>query len=224
MKKQAAGLAVVCMPRVALLFICGALVCRADPITGVESVQLLTDGNSDLFEAVFTGVPDFTTTDVFGRQNDAFQYFIEYSLTGGNPVAPPNVNIIVSGANIASLGDVTVQEAHPFGEGPGGWGPLIDQVPYTLAALPSGEQVLLFDVPLSILAAPGNTFQYGFETYRYGVDTSNFLGMFPGPQAAGTHGCPVPEPGTLPLLSTTVVGLGLFTFLQRRRERKHCNP
>lgn len=187
-------------------------ICRADSITGVDLVQLTTDGSSVSFVQIFSGVPDFTDTDAYGRQADAFQFYIEYASDGGNPLNPYSVDAIVSGANIASLGDITVQNAPTSNFGPGGWGSVVDQAPYTLTALPCGEEVL-FEVPLSILGAPNDTFQYAFETFNYGATSFGCDAVFPGAPCVMV----TPEPGSVFLAGMGLAGMGLAGGLLVRR-------
>jgi hypothetical protein len=122
------------------------------------------------FRIVFDQVPDFFTTDSFGRQADSFQYFIV-----GNPSLPypSNYDSIIRGEEIHWTIDlIPIRNAFPpdySDPRSGGWGTVRGEVPYTL-----NGSTLTFAAPLSLISnrTDASNISYHLETYAYGGLTS----------------------------------------------------
>lgn len=92
-----------------------------------------TDLQQVAFSVTFDRAPDFFTVDQFGRQQDAFQFYLNTIPSMSYPDGP--WERIVRGSEIYVNGDLRIREGWPPappGEPSGGWGVIVDTVPYVL--------------------------------------------------------------------------------------------
>ncbi len=161
------------------------------PDSGLEQYRFLV---------VFDWAPDFTSADVYDRQADTFQFYINRA--GWYPFATSfDSEVIVRGEEIHRWGDIALRDRAIVDDGPGtgGWGGIAGHVPFTLTGA-----AVRFTVPYSLIDSDGY-FGYCLHTCEYGSTT--------GPRFWGT----TPEPAGLSLLA---VG-GLLASRRRRREATH---
>jgi hypothetical protein len=171
------------------------------------------------FLVKFDSAPDLFTADEFGRQADSFQFWVDseapdaiartYGALSGD--LPPDTQTVISAQEIPSLNQLEIIWPKPLTwSGPrdrGGWGSIEGHMPYTLTP----DNVLSFNVPLSLLRDMDGKFYYTFETYQYGawggVDYSGVSGKYYSVPA-------VPEPSAAALF---FVGLSMLMACTRRR-------
>ncbi len=135
-----------------------------------QSAEVNLANNSVLFQIEFNRVPDFFTTDEYGRQADSFQYYIDadggFPIFRGTDIYYSNLESIIRGSEISLAGDVRIRNALPPDpdlSSSGGWGSIRGSVPYTL----SGNVFSLL-VPLQLIGDSDGKFSYRLEWYKYG--------------------------------------------------------
>lgn len=166
--------------------------------TTIDSVQ-----QDVAFSITFDSVPDFYTTDSYGRQADDFQYFID----SDGIVNYPYYDAIVSGANIATYGDITVQNPTPGDNtGPGGWGAVAGETPFTLTGT-----TVNFSVSWALLGNTDGNFIYALYAGSYGSGGQYLYGNTSGQSYTISSTPPAPIPTPLPsaawLLGSGLLGL-----------------
>jgi hypothetical protein len=121
------------------------------------------------FTVVFNQAPNFLATDVYGRQQDSFQYFI----VGDNDLHyPANYDSIIRAEEIhVTRTSIRIRNGYPpdyADSNSGGWGTIRATVPFTVHG-----RVLTFSTPLrSISDHPDQkTIPYQLESYEFGADT-----------------------------------------------------
>jgi hypothetical protein len=128
-----------------------------DPVTGQVS-----------FTLTLNRAPDFETVDEFGRQADAFQYYILGDLSLPYPAY---YDSIIRGEEIHAMpGVLRIRDPLPSNPDPatGGWGPIRGEVPYRLEG-----NVLTFSVALSTISdhSVDGRFSYELLLTRFGAST-----------------------------------------------------
>ncbi|MHC5028354.1 MAG: hypothetical protein ACYTGR_16505 [Planctomycetota bacterium] len=141
-----------------------------------------------IFTIEFDRAPDFFTLDDIGRQHDAFQFYVDSNPATGGP-GPYAWDRIVRGAEIHFDNDVRIRDStlpDVPGEPSGGWGPVVDAVPYALS-----DTELSFSVSFESLGTTTGVFEYDFLTTHYGA--ASFF-------ADGLVSQPIPTPASALLL------------------------
>ena len=147
-------------------------------------------GNVD-FTLEFNRAPDFFSCDQYGRQGDAFQFYI--ATTTNIPVfypPRPYASLIRGGEIHIGDGIIIRNDSPPDESDPnsGGWGSVRGTVPYTLDA-----DTLTFSVPADVLNVQG-TFAYSLLLTSFGAATHNpYTGDSGGP-------IPIPEPAAVAVM------------------------
>ena len=195
---------------IALAAVTGRLQAEAEavPVTfsfTAESAMFDPATGNVQFRVVFNQAPDFFTVDSVGRQADSFQYFIF-----GDPQLPyPGYfDSIIRGAEVRSPADpLPIRNSVPPNDDPatGGWGPIRGSVPFSLDGT-----ILTFATPLTLISdhSVDGHFAYRLDTYVFGITT----------RSIENESSVAPEPATLLLFATTMAGLGLARWRQRRRK------
>jgi len=172
-----------------------------------QSAEVNLDSKSVLFQIEFNRAPDFFTTDEYGRQADAFQYYIdadgELSLFSGG-ISYSNLETLIRGGEIHLGGDVRIRNLFPPDpdlSSSGGWGSIRGSVPYTL----SGNVVSLL-VPLQFIGDSDGKFSYALMWTEYG-GAGGFI-----------YAETVPEPATI--FGTFMVLGGLAAFQRKNKQLK----
>jgi hypothetical protein len=136
-----------------------------------QSAEVNLANNSVLFQIEFNRVPDFFTTDEYGRQADSFQYYIDadggFPIFRGTDIYYSNLESIIRGSEISLAGDVRIRNALPPDpdlSSSGGWGSIRGSVPYTL----SGNVFSLL-VPLELIGDTDGRFSYQLLWTEYGA-------------------------------------------------------
>ena len=157
------------------------------------------------FTLQFNRAPDFFTSDQYGRQADAFQFYIATSTNIPLFYPPrPYASLIRGGEIYYDNAIVTRNDGPPDDNDPhsGGWGSVRGSVPYTLNA-----DTLTFFVPADVLDVQG-TFAYSLLLTSFGAATHDpFTGDSGGP-------IPVPEPATFSLALTAALTRLFFRNLK----------
>lgn len=132
------------------------------------------------FSLHFSQMPDFTTLDSAGRQQDSFQIFIAFNPATPNPAYPPSVDVLVRGEEIHIAHAVRIRDARPPVADPhaGGWGALRGRVPYHVAPQANGTAILTFSAPFALLGIVGQ-FAWALETYNFGAIVDSRQGVSP---------------------------------------------
>jgi hypothetical protein len=153
---------------------------------------------SIFFRLIFNEAPDFTTVDQFNRQADSFEY--------------QTPDAVIRGAELFVSGDmIRVRALSPpdtTDTNSGGWGPIIDSVPFTLSGT-----TMTFSIPFQFLAS-GPTFAYTVFAATFGAQTGPIIN---GVTIAGSP-TTIPEPSTWLMMALGFVGLGFGGY---RRARQH---
>jgi hypothetical protein len=169
-----------------------------------QSAVANLDTQQAIFTINFNEVPDFFSVDEFGRQADAFQYFIDgdgnFPFSLGNPVYS-ELETIIRGGEINIAGDIRVRDVFGVG-GPnsGGWGPIRGSVPYTL----NGTQ-LTFSTPLELIGDDDGLFSYELLITEFGSTTDRLTAQS------------VPEPLTI---LGSGVALGIGALMKKRYSKR----
>ena len=136
---------------------------QVPPFEFVSESAIYNPATGDVqFTVEFNQPPDFWTADFIGRQNHAFQFFID-----GDPNLPypTNYDAIIGGAEIYDSID-RIRIRKPNSTDPlAGWGPVRASVPFSL----DGNS-LRFSAPLEVLTdkSDGGLFSYELEVYEDG--------------------------------------------------------
>lgn len=137
-----------------------------------QSAVVNVDTQQVSFTIDFNEVPDFFSVDTFGRQADAFQYYIrpdgKLPVFEGSPYYS-QLSTIIRGPEIFVNGDIRVRDVFPIGSSEpnsGGWGPLRGSVPYTL-----NGTVLTFSSPLELIGDSDGLFSYQLLLTEFGGST-----------------------------------------------------
>ena len=126
------------------------------------------------FSITLNGPPDFFTVDEFGRNKDAFQYWITWALHPSDPFYPYlTPDVLIRGGEINTAGGIPIRDRTGDG-GPnsGGWGPIRGVVPYQLIG-----STITFDVPQAMLGDPDSRFSYYLGVVLYGATTDYRMGI-----------------------------------------------
>jgi hypothetical protein len=146
----------------------------------IESQSVSVDrADQDVsFTLDFNKSPDFTTTDLFGRHADSFQYEIVPNTTRGiDNFAFEDIRAVIRGDEI-SPSMIPIRDGFENGSDPnpasGGWGKILGAVPYSL----HGNQ-LSFTAPFNLLGVtnPNGGFAYRVFTTNFGATVSNVEGV-----------------------------------------------
>jgi hypothetical protein len=150
----------------------------------LETQQVTLDSKTQTFDfsLTFNQLPDFTTVEPSGRPAESFQVNFDgnYVPGSGNAYNYNNLTGIVRGDEIHIAGNLPIRSATGNG-GPnsGGWGPLVDTVPFSLV----GDTVS-FSVPGTALGWTGHDYQYSVFSLADGAATATQTGtMVPTPRA-----------------------------------------
>ena len=160
------------------------------------------DASGDInFTLQFSRTPDFFTCDQYGRQADAFQFYIA-TTTNVPAFYPPRpyASLIRGGEIQYGNGLVIRNDGPPDDSDPssGGWGSVRGYVPFSL----SGD-ILMFSVPADILNVQG-PFAYSLLLTSFGAATHDpYTGL-----SGGT--IPVPEPTSLSVAFVALAAGFLF--------------
>ena len=160
------------------------LTLEAGSVSAIDNLENVT------FTLQFNRAPDFFTCDEFGRQADAFQFYI--ATTTNIPIffpPRPYASLIRGGEIHLGDGIIIRNDGPPDDSDPnsGGWGSVRGSVPYSL----SGE-TLSFSVPADVLDVQG-PFAYSLLLTSFGAATHNpYTGDSGGPIL-------VPEPSLFSL-------------------------
>ena len=148
----------------------GAAAAQGEFQISSESAKYNAATDSVTFRIVFSEVPDFITTDEYGRQADSFQYFIV-----GDPTLPypENYDSIIRGDEIdVAARLLPIRNAYPQDDTglpeSGGWGTIRAWVPFTLHG-----RVLMFSAPLAAISdqTGASSVSYELQTYMFGALT-----------------------------------------------------
>lgn len=139
-----------------------------------QTVTILPQSGHAIFTIQFDRAPNFIGTDdnVYPRQADSFQYWINYDPTRSyfDNVFDPNV-VIIRGEEIHVDGEIIIRDSVAFGSDPdpnsGGWGVVRGAVAYTLH-----NRTLVFAVPLELIDVGHADFSYFLESASYGLDAT----------------------------------------------------
>lgn len=171
------------------------------------------------FEITFNESPDFFTTDNVGRQADSFQIYTDINPFGPTDFSDPDqclpgcVKTLIRGGEIHSSLEMVIRRVdHVYvptpGDGSGGWGPKIGEVPFLLR-----DETLSFTVPWAMLATDDGKFYYRLETEEFGAWVpEGSPGLFTSGIAYTSP--PIPEPETYALM---LAGLSLIGFIRRKK-------
>jgi hypothetical protein len=196
------------------LLVCGSRAHAAIQIQSEASVFDPVTNRVD-FTIAFNRAPDLFTADSFGRQADAFQYWIFYD---NDPFQRPNnTDALVRGAEIHVAGDLRVRDSWPPAVGEatsGGWGQIRATVPFTL----TGE-ILWFTADLGDIGDDDGRFAYRLETYQFGALTDAVFGGTAGPYNNPSGSGDVPEPCSIVIWGC--IGLTLLVAGQQPRQNSN---
>lgn len=157
----------------------------ASPTNGIKSFRCSADVRRGTATVTlkFDRAPDFFTLDQLGRQAFSFQIYADsasapasisdfYRAAAGERDASSKA--IVRGEEIHVNDDLRVRGIVPFyegEEGSGGWGPILDELPYQLEGT-----TLTFTAPLRSLTDAGDGRIWFFlESYEYGTTVGSIL-------------------------------------------------
>lgn len=149
------------------------------------------------FSIRFNKAPDFYTVDSFGRQADAFQYYVDVDALSSKP-NQNQVESIVRGGEIHVNGDIRIRDRYGYDGtdlNSGGWGPILGTVPYTLS-----DTLLSFTTPLSYLKDDDGVFTYQLLLTEYGATSHLVYGR------SGEHSV-IPLPPAIWLFGSGLIGL-----------------
>jgi hypothetical protein len=153
-----------------------ALVALATPATATQDIGFTIVSQSAHYDAqkasvtftvVFNEDPNFLATDLYGRQQDSFQYFI---VGDASLHYPANYDSIIRGAEIhVTRTSIRIRNAYPpDGSDPdsGGWGTSRGTAVFALHG-----RVLRFSTPLRLISdhPDQETIPYQLESYRFGA-------------------------------------------------------
>jgi hypothetical protein len=132
------------------------------------------------FSVHFSHLPDFTTLDSNGRQQDSFQIFIAFNPATPNPVNPQAVDVLVRGDEIHIARALRIRDARPAASDPngGGWGAIRGTVPFHVSTQANGTAVLTFTAPFSLLGIVGQ-FAWALQTTNFGAEVDLRQGVAP---------------------------------------------
>ncbi len=178
---------------------------RADFVLDSQSLAIDSKTQSLDFSLTFNQAPNFSTLDSAGQPANSFD--IEFN-GNYNPASTTrfinSVTGVVRGDEIHIADNIPIRSGTGDG-GPtsGGWGPVTDNVPYSLIG-----ETIRFSVPQKDLGyTPGHSFQYDVLSLMNGQETAKqFVTMVPTPAA----------------FSSGLAGLfivGGISFSMRRRQR-----
>jgi hypothetical protein len=183
----------------ALLAAIGATAGRSQTVTPFEIMRQFAtfEPSADpsiFFRLIFNEAPDFTTVDQFNRPENDFQYQTPDAVIRG-------AELHVSGdmLRIRALGPPDTSDPNS-----GGWGPIIDSVPFTLSGT-----TMTFSIPFQFLAAT--------PTFAYTVFADTFGSSGPTINGVTMEGSPttIPEPSTWLMMLLDFAGLGFAGYRRR---------
>ena len=148
------------------------------------------------FRLVFNEIPDFTIVDAFGRQEFDFQYQTPDSVIRGT-------ELHVSGDVLRIRATSPPDESDPLA---GGWGAVIDSVPWTLSGT-----TMTFSIPYQFLNASGPAFSYSVFPAQFGAGDQYLTGM----TVAGNPNT-IPEASTWAMMLLGFAGLGFAGYTRHR--------
>lgn len=166
------------------------------------------------FTISFNRSPNLLTADEFGRQADAFQYWVFYDNKPFQAPAYPELSAVIRGGEIYVHGNLPIRNSHPPAVGDpycGGWGGVRAEMPFTIVGT-----TLSFSVDLATLGDDDGAFAYRLDTYEYGSTSQTVIGGTAGPYRL------IPEPATLQLAIAGSLMLALARSLQGAR--RHTTP
>ncbi len=171
------------------------------------------------FDLSFKKNPDFFTTDLFGRQADSFQLFVNsdslpvdqstfYNQARGE-INRNDLTIIrggeISVSNKIRVRDIVENYEPTTDATSGGWGPTTGAELFVLS-----DKLLTFILPLSVIKDSDGLFYYYLETYSFGSTVGNTLfGIsdhtfnVPSPNEPSS----IPEPSGIALMVFGLIGL-----------------
>jgi hypothetical protein len=137
-----------------------------------ERAEVDLESRVATFAVTFDAAPDFFTLDEFGRTADSFQYEIDddWRAPAGLPVE--GLDVVIRGDEIHIADALRVRDAAVDREpdpdpAAGGWGRVLDEVPFAL-----GGNELRFAVPLAAIGDDDGAFAYRLFTTEFGATTS----------------------------------------------------
>lgn len=189
---------------------CGFSLLLADAAAAmpISSVDVECADDVAVFRLTFEAVPDFHAVDGFGRQKDGFQFLVD----AHNPVWDPlrfaeattgaglsDGLSVIRGSEFSISDEIVVRDivagySAPEDPTSGGWGPVTARFGYQQL-----DAEIVFAVPLATLKDDDGAFYFELLTTSYGTMEKATYG-----QSAA-----VPEPGSLALLATGILGLAL---------------
>ena len=165
------------------------------------SVSDIDNAGNVTFTLQFNRAPDFFSSDQYGRQADAFQFYIATSTNIPLFYPPRPYASLIRGGEIYYDNAIVIRNDGPPDDNDphsGGWGSIRGSVPYTLNA-----DTLTFFVPADVLDVQG-TFAYSLLLTSFGAATHNpYTGDSGGP-------IPVPEPANFSLALTAALTRLIF--------------
>jgi hypothetical protein len=158
-----------------------ASIARADFLLVSQSLTVDQPYDAAIFQLTFNQAPDFYTLNSQGQPADAFQINFAGIYPAPGVAFPRNLTAVVRGSEIHEQGTIRIRSATGNG-GPeaGGWGPVVDSVPFSLL----GDTVD-FSIPERDLGWNGHsTAQYRVFSLQYGQQTaSETVTLVPTPTA-----------------------------------------
>ena len=165
-----------------ILLMCSAA--RASFHIVSDSVEFDSTNRTTTFTVRFDSVPDFLTTDSFGRQKDSFQYFVD-SRVDGNVFAPNPDVTIVRAEEIHAADALRIRDS--MGDDPsdtsGGWGPIRAVVPFSIS-----DDRVQFTASWEQLGQTNTHFRYGLESYEFGTMNDERVRLIPLPETLSVGG------------------------------------
>ena len=154
------------------------------------SVSDIDNAGNVTFTLQFNRAPDFFTSDQYGRQADAFQFYIATSTNIPLFYPPRPYASLIRGGEIYYDNAIVIRNDGPPDDNDphsGGWGSVRGNVPYSLS-----DETLSFSVPADVLDVQ-SPFAYSLLLTSFGAATHDpYTGDSGGP-------IPVPEPAFLSL-------------------------
>ncbi|MBN9124814.1 MAG: hypothetical protein BGO99_00025 [Nitrosospira sp. 56-18] len=192
------------------------------PLSYSTSVDNVTGTAS--FHVKFDSRPDFYTVDHVSRQADSVQFWVDavardpiiraYNVLDGK-LTTHSQNVI-SFHEIPSTNQLQIiwvaPETEPGPRGYGGWGFVAGSVDYSLTA----DNVLSFEVPLSLLRDTDGVFYYDFATVQYGSGGNVFTGVSGiSYDTPVIYAPPIPEPNIFLLMLSGIALLAVPGYRSR---------
>ncbi|HEX8522590.1 MAG TPA: hypothetical protein VF669_10070 [Tepidisphaeraceae bacterium] len=165
----------------------GAAAASAEPVNFQlvsQSVQVDQSAKTATFTLTFNRAPDFSLVSAINQYN-TFQYEIDATVPSNNDATTIGINeidAVIRGGEVAQGPGLPIRSTTGNG-GPtaGGWGPIVDVVPYNL-----NFNTVTFTTPLASIGDTDGVFRYRVFTTDHGSVTSDASAVIPLPAALGT--------------------------------------